>query len=94
MKAILYKLEKSAMQSGVAKSETWVVRPIAQEKIYFQYQPARWPGANSTIKQQVLTFCTKQSAIEYCKNHNILYTEILNHSKIITPKSYTETITQ
>jgi hypothetical protein len=94
MKAILYKLEKSAMQSGTAKSGTWVVRPIAQEKIYFQYQPTRWPGTNSTIKQQVLTFYTKQSAVEYCKNHNILYTEISNHSKTITPKSYTETITQ
>lgn len=94
MKAILFKREKSAMQAGLALSSVWVLKPITDEKIASQYQSLRWDSSFSTIKQQELKFPNKESAISYCKQYNISYTEISHHTKTIKPKSYTETITQ
>lgn len=92
MLGVIYKKEKSAMQSGLAKVNTWVLKLLPAEKIYTQYQPAMWNGTTSTIKQKILEFPSRQSAADYCKTHNISYTEIPSYTKKIRPKSYTETI--
>jgi hypothetical protein len=91
---MLYRLEKSAMQAGLAKQNVWVLKLLPQEKIYFQYQPAYWNASTSTIKQKELEFPSRQSAIDYCKAHNITHKEIPSYTKTIRAKSYTETICQ
>lgn len=94
MKAMLYKTGKSAMQSGVAISEIWILKPICTEKIFFQFQPANWSSSTSTVGQLVMKFSSKQKAILFCKEHNISYKEIPYYDKSLKQKSYTQTITQ
>lgn len=94
MHAILYKAGKSAMQSGTAQSENWILKPSNKHKFIFRFEPTSWVGSESTEKQLELTFADKQSAIKFCKEHNVSYKEIPYFSKNIKPKSYTETICQ
>ena len=89
---ILYKMEKSSTQSGLHKAEKWILKPLTEEKIHFQYQPLRWFGSHSTIKQQTMEFSTKKEAVNFCKQHGIEFKELPSFSKTIKPKSYTETI--
>ncbi len=92
MKAVLYNIGKSAMQSGLIRENLWVLKFIPTEKIYHQYQQTHWDGTSSTIKQQTMTFDSAKSAIDYCHKHNIVHHNISTHKKTLRVKSYTDTI--
>jgi len=92
MKAILFQVGKSAMQSGLSQKDSFTLRFITDEKIWFEYDAASWSGASSTIKQKEMKFQTKALALAFCKKHNIEFVEIEQGSKKIPIKSYTDTI--
>ena len=70
MSARIYQTPKSAMQSGKAKIDTWVLE--------FEQSEARkvdplmgWTGSGDTQAQVKLTFPSKDSAKAYAEKHGI-----------------------
>ena len=70
MAARIYQQAKSAMQSGKAKTDTWVLE--------FEQSEARqadplmgWTGSGDTQAQILLTFESKEKAQEYAAKHGI-----------------------
>ena len=92
MKAIIFKVGKSAMQSGLSQKDSFTLRFITDEKIWFEYDAALWSGASSTIKQKEMKFQSRALALAFCKKHNIEFAEIEQGRKKIPMKSYTDTI--
>ena len=89
MKAKIYKPAKTAMQSGRAKYNKWVLKFLDQ-KNQLKDTMMGWNVGSSTVSQIELKFSSKQEAINYAKKNNIDY-EILETSerKVIT-KSYAD----
>jgi hypothetical protein len=72
MSARIYKPAKTAMQSGKAKTDHWVVEydPESPRKI----DPLMGYTSSSDMKSQVrLKFSTKEQAVSYCQKHGIAY---------------------
>lgn len=70
MTAIIYQIPKSAMQSGKAKLDTWVLE--------FEQSEARkpdplmgWTGSGDTQAQVKLTFPSKEAAKAYAVKYGI-----------------------
>lgn len=70
MTAIIYQTPKSAMQSGKAKIDNWVLE--------FEQSEARkpdplmgWTGSGDTQSQVKLTFPTKEAAKAYAEKYGI-----------------------
>ena len=89
MKAKIYKPAKTAMQSGRAKYNKWVLK-FLDKKNQLRDTMMGWNGGSSTISQIELKFASKEDAVNYAKKNNIDY-EILETSerKVIT-KSYAD----
>ena len=89
MKAKIYKPTKTAMQSGRAKYNKWVLKFLDQ-KNQLKDTMMGWNGGSSTVSQIELKFSTKEEAVSYAKKNNIDY-EVLETSerKVIT-KSYAD----
>ena len=89
MKAKIYKPAKTAMQSGRAKYNKWVLK-FADQKNQLKDTMMGWNGGSSTVSQIELKFSTKEEAVSYAKKNNIDY-EVLETSerKVIT-KSYAD----
>lgn len=71
MTAIIYQQPKSAMQSGKAKTDCWVLE--------FEQSEARrpdplmgWTGSGDTQTQVRLTFPTKEAAKAYAEKYGIV----------------------
>ena len=89
MKAKIYKPAKTAMQSGRAKYNKWVLKFLDQ-KNQLKDTMMGWNGGSSTVSQIELKFSTKEEAVNYAQINNIDY-EVLETSerKVIT-KSYAD----
>ena len=73
MPARIYKPAKTAMQSGLARTEAWVLEhePAAAREI----DPLTgWTSSCDTRQQLRLTFETKEAAIAYAERNGIAYT--------------------
>lgn len=73
MAARIYKPAKTAMQSGRAKTNLWVLdyepeTPKATEPLM------GWTSSSDMKSQLKLTFETKEAAIAYCEGKGIAYT--------------------
>ena len=65
MTAVIYQTPKSAMQSGKAKLDTWVLE-------FEQSDPLMgWTGSGDTQAQVKLTFPTKDAAKAYAEKYGI-----------------------
>jgi hypothetical protein len=89
MKAKIYRPAKTAMQSGRAKYNKWVLK-FSDQKNQLKDTMMGWNGGSSTISQIELKFSTKEEAVNYAQINNIDY-EVLETSerKVIT-KSYAD----
>ena len=89
MKAKIYKPAKTAMQSGRAKYNKWVLK-FSNQKNQLKDTMMGWNGGSSTVSQIELKFSTKEEAVNYAQVNNIDY-EVLETSerKVIT-KSYAD----
>ena len=87
-KAKLYIPTKSAMQSGLGKSEKWVLEFITKD-------PGKnplmgWESSTDTLTELKLEFSTKELAINYAKKKKIDF-EVINSKKRKTvKKSYAD----
>ena len=87
--ARIYQHPKSAMQSGRAKTEEWVLEfPPALAR---KPDPVMgWIGSADPQAQVRLSFATEAEAVAYAVRKNIGYTLELPKTRIVKPKSYSD----
>jgi hypothetical protein len=72
MSARIYKPAKTAMQSGIAKSNDWVV--VFDQEEPRQVEPLMgWTSSGDMRQQLRLRFASKEEAVAYCERHGIAY---------------------
>ena len=89
MPARIYRPAKTAMQSGRAKTQDWVLEfePTAAKR----NDPLMgWAGSTDTKGQVSLRFRTQDEAIAYCKRDGLDYTVTAPHSSTPKPKAYAD----
>ena len=72
MSARIYKPAKTAMQSGRAKTKSWVIdfepeQPRTVEPLM------GWTSSGDMRQELRLTFDTKEEAVAYCERHGVAY---------------------
>ena len=87
-KAKIYIPNKSAMQSGLAKSIKWILE-------YETKDPTKnplmgWESSSDTLSELKLEFPTKESAINYAKKKRIDYELIEPKKRKVVKKSYAD----
>ena len=87
--ARIYQHPKSAMQSGQASTQDWVL----------EFPPAEackpdalmgWIGSGDTQAQVRLKFATQDEAVAYATRKNIAFAVELPKPRIIKPKAYAD----
>jgi hypothetical protein len=85
----IYRPAKTAMQSGRANTEHWVL----------EYEPAAgqrpdplmgWSGRGDTRNQVRVTFATCEEAVAFAKKQGLAYEVMPPRTRRVRPKSYTE----
>ena len=90
-KAKIFKPTKTAMQSGFAKSDKWVIEYITDEP---GINPLMgWESSTDTLDELNLEFSSKEKAIEYAKKNKINYELIEPKTRKINKKSYSDNFT-
>ena len=87
-KAIIYIPNKSAMQSGTAKSNKWILEFITKD-------PTRnplmgWESSSDTLTELKLEFSSKELAINYAKKKKIDFNLIEPKKRKTVKKSYAD----
>jgi hypothetical protein len=89
MRVRIYQRPKSAMQSGWAGTNGWVL----------DYEPADrrradplmgWIGSADTQTQVQLNFETRDEAVAYAEKHGLTYEVELPHQRTIKPRAYAD----
>ena len=87
--ARIFRPAKTAMQSGRAKSRSWIL----------EFEPAAakrpdalmgWAGSSDTQGQVQLHFASKEEAVTYADRHGIEYEICLAQSMRVRPKAYAD----
>ena len=87
-KAIIYIPTKNSMQSGLGKSDKWLIR---FETIDSGLNPLMgWESSSDTLSELNLEFSTKELAIEYAKKNKIDYEIIEPQKRKTVKKSYAD----
>lgn len=73
MNVRIYKPAKTAMQSGLAGTDVWVLAPEISAPVAADPLMG-WTGAGSTDAQVALEFATKEEAIAYAERNGLAYT--------------------
>ena len=90
-KAKIYKPSKTAMQSGIKKSDKWIIEFITKDP---GINPLMgWESSSDTYSELNLEFKTKELAVEYAKKNKIDYELIESKSRKIIKKSYADNFT-
>jgi len=89
MQAKIYKPAKTAMQSGRAKYNKWILK-ISDSKNQTKDTMMGWNGGSNTISQIQLKFNTKEDAINYAKSKNIDYEVLETSERKVISKSYAD----
>ncbi len=76
------------MQSGLAKSDKWVVEFLTKET---SINPLMgWESSTDTLDELKLEFSSKDLAINYAKKNKIVYELIDSQERKIVKKSYAD----
>ena len=71
MRARIYKPAKTAMSSGTAKTKYWVLEHVAEASR--EVDPLMgWTSSNDTQAQVKLEFDSKEAALDYAKEHDMV----------------------
>ena len=91
-KAKIFKPTKNAMQSGLAKSDRWVIEYIIDQP---GINPLMgWESSTDTLSELKLEFSSKEKAIEYAKKNKIEFEIIEEKIRKIIKKSYSDNFTR
>ena len=76
------------MQSGRGKLKKWVLQFETKDP---SINPLMgWETSTDTLEEVILKFSTKEQAVEYAENNNILYTVAEPKKKEFVIKSYAD----
>ncbi len=89
MQAKIYKPAKTAMQSGRAKYNKWILK-ISDSKNQTKDTMMGWNGGSNTISQIQLQFKTKEDAINYAKSNDLDYEVLETSERKVISKSYAD----
>ena len=87
-KAKIYVPAKTAMQSGRGKNKKWILKFESRHGITNPLMG--WESSDDTMGEVFLEFSTKEKAIEYAKNNNILFEVIEPKKSDFIIKSYAD----
>ena len=90
-KAKIYIHSKTAPQSGLGKEDKWILEFDTKDTTTNPLMG--WESSNDTLGEVKIEFTTKEKAIEYAKNNNIIYKVIEPNKKRFVIKSYAENFT-
>ena len=91
-KAIIFKPSKTAMQSGIANSNKWIIKYITKDP---GVNPLMgWESSSDTLTELKLEFSSKDKAIEYAKKNKIKFEIIESKEKQFIKKSYADNFTK
>ena len=91
-KAKIFKPTKNAMQSGLGKSDKWVIEYIVDQP---GINPLMgWESSTDTLSELSLEFSSKDKAIEYAKKNKIEFEIIEEKKRKIVKKSYSDNYTR
>ncbi len=89
MRARIYQPPKTAMQSGRAGTDTWILE-------FEPSSPRRpdplmgWIGSMDTLAQVRLHFASREEAVGYADRHGIAYDLELPRERRVRPKAYAD----
>ncbi len=89
MKVRIYKPSKTAMQSGTAKTQEWLLEfePSARQAV----EPLMgWNAQTDTSSQMELWFCSEEEAVAYAAKHRLAYEVTRPKTRKIKPKAYAD----
>ena len=87
-KAIIYIPNKNPMQSGLAKSNKWILEFITKDPT--KNPLMGWESSSDTLSEVKLEFSSKDLAINYAKKKKIDYEVIEPKKRKILKKSYAD----
>ena len=87
-KAKIYKPNKSAMQSGLGKSDKWILEFEIDNPT--KNQLMGWESSSDTYSELRLEFSNKELAINYAKKKKINYELIEPKKRKVVKKSYAD----
>ena len=91
-KAKIFKPSKTAMQSGHAKSDKWLIEYITDKT---GINPLMgWESSTDTLSELKLEFSSKEKAIEYAKKNKIDFEIVESQKRKIVKKSYADNFTK
>ncbi len=90
-KVKIYKPSKTAMQSGLAKSNKWILEYITSDTGISPLMG--WESSKDTLSELKLEFSTKDLAVEYAKKNKLEFDLIESQERKITKKSYADNFT-
>ena len=89
MRARIFLPPKSAMQSGRAGTQRWVLQ-YEPEKAKIRDPLMGWTGSDDMRQQIKLTFDTREEAIAYAEARAIPYDLEIPPAHVMKPKSYAD----
>mgnify|MGYP001181608395 FL=1 len=87
-KAKIYIPTKTAMQSGLGKNNKWILEFYTDNEV--QNPLMGWETSSNTLSEVKLEFISKDEAINYAKNNNIVYDLIEPKKRKVVKKSYAD----
>ena len=87
-KAIIYIPNKNPMQSGLGKTNKWVLEFKTKDPT--KNPLMGWESSSDTLTELKLEFSTKELAINYAKKKKIVYEIIEPRKRKTVKKSYAE----
>ena len=87
-KAIIYIPNKSPMQSGLGKTNKWILKFLTKDPT--KNPLMGWESSTDTLTELKLEFTTKEDAINYAKKKKIDYEIIEPKKRKVVKKSYAD----
>ena len=91
-KAKIYSPSKTAMQSGIANTNKWIIEFIINNSTINPLMG--WESSDDTFSELNLEFSSKELAIDYAKKNKIDFELIEPKIRKIVKKSYSDNFTK
>ncbi|WP_028056015.1 ETC complex I subunit [Sphingobium bisphenolivorans] len=89
MSALIYQIQKNALQSGKARTNQWVL-DFAQSEPRKADPLTGWTGSGDTQSQVKLTFPSEEAARAYADRNGIAYKVIPTPPKTLKIQAYAD----
>lgn len=89
---LIYQPEKSAMQSGISKSQKWFMKftNYTTEHSQYIFDIMNWVGSENNLKTISIPFESLETAINFATKNNLDYTISKSGTRIVRRKSYAD----